>query len=83
MRIPETPPPFNKLTQGIAQQGRFDAVIETQRDHLKAQTYYHWDDLKYRTAPAGLSREEWWASLKFQRIPFITVVETFTTRCAG
>jgi len=68
MRIPETPPPFPKLTQDIAQRGRFDVLIETQRDHLKAQKYYHWDDLKYRTAPGGLTREEWWASLKFQRI---------------
>jgi len=51
MRIPESPPPFSKLSRQIAELGKFDAVIETQRDHFKAQEYYHWDDLKYRTPP--------------------------------
>ena len=43
-------------------------AILGEQDHRKAQKYFHWDELKYRTPPKGLSIEEWWLGLKFQRI---------------
>jgi Fic family protein len=30
--------------------------------------YLHWDDLRYKSPPEGLSSEEWWALLKIGRI---------------
>lgn len=68
MRIPETPPPFSKLSSQLAGLGQLDVVFDAQRDHIKAHRYYHWDDLKYRTPPSGLTREQWWLSLKLQRL---------------
>jgi Fic family protein len=38
------------------------AVNDTRRDE-----YFHWDDLRHRTAPNGLSLEEYWALLKLNR----------------
>src|SRR5688572_11421954 len=29
--------------------------------------YQHWDELKYRKPPEGLTREDWWFGLKFHR----------------
>jgi Fic family protein len=29
--------------------------------------YLHWDELRYRTAPDGLSRDDWWALMRFAR----------------
>ena len=43
-------------------------AILGEQDHRKAQKYFHWDELKYRTPPKGLSIEEWWLGLKFQRM---------------
>ena len=37
-------------------------VSEAQR------VYLHWDELRYRTAPAGLSADEWWLMLKMGRL---------------
>jgi Fic family protein len=65
MRIPETPPSFTKLLHSLDQEQM--TLVFGQSDHLKTDKYYHWDDLKYRTHPAKLSREQWWTSLKFQR----------------
>lgn len=67
MHIPEIPPPFSKLMQQLSEAAKLRRVFDTQRDHIKAQKYYHWDDLKYRKPPGDLTREEWWLSLKLQR----------------
>lgn len=67
MHIPEIPPPFLKLMQQLSEAAKLHRVFDTQRDHIKAQKYYHWDDLKYRKPPGDLTREEWWLSLKLQR----------------
>ena len=29
--------------------------------------YLHWENLRHRTPPAGLSLDEWWLGLKFAR----------------
>ncbi len=37
------------------------------RDVPAPGPYPHWDDLRYRTPPDGLSREEWWFFLRLKR----------------
>lgn len=34
---------------------------------LDDSTYLHWDSLRHRTPPDGLSHREWWLALKFRR----------------
>lgn len=36
--------------------------------------YLHWDELRHRTPPAGLSTEEWWAGVKLARSHLRTAV---------
>ena len=67
MRIPETPPSFSSLLEKVTEAVRLN-IIFGEQDHRKAQKYCHWDELKYRTPPKGLSLEEWWLSLKFRRM---------------
>lgn len=67
MRIPDSPPPFSTLLHEARDATRLDRVLAS-RDQEMNREYYHWDDLKYRTPPKGLSREEWWLSLKFHRL---------------
>lgn len=35
---------------------------------LDDSAYLHWDSLRHRTPPDGLSHREWWLALKFRRI---------------
>lgn len=67
MRIPETPPPFSSLLNKVSEAARLHLILGRRGDH-KPGNYFHWDDLKYRRPPTGLSIEEWWLSLKFERM---------------
>ncbi|MEV4224763.1 Fic family protein [Nonomuraea sp. NPDC049725] len=34
---------------------------------VNSQRYFHWDEIRHRSAPGDLNREEWWASMKLAR----------------
>ena len=67
MRIPRTPPDSAALMQGIAADpARLNQILA----HAAGSTgdrYLHWDELRWRPAPQGLTHEEWWAAEKLQR----------------
>ena len=42
-------------------------LIGQARDPLVEGEYLHWDELRHRTPPAGLTLEQWWLTLKFAR----------------
>jgi len=65
MRIPETPPPFDH--RRLLDAKNFDAIAKCVHSAFRQPRYFHWDDLRYRTPPDGLTREEWWGALKFKR----------------
>lgn len=62
MKLPETAPGFLELFSMLSSESQ-TRVLQTQ---IK-DDYRHWDELKHRTPPGGISREEWWFALKFQR----------------
>jgi len=41
--------------------------------------YLHWEDLRYRTPPAGLSSEEWWALTKLARLKASNAISAMTS----
>lgn len=70
MRIPTIPPNQKQLFQQIAE-GNPEKLIEIMSkcgltDHK--DRYLHWDQLKYKIPPDGLSVEEYWFGTKIQRI---------------
>ncbi len=64
MRLPQSPP--SDWTTS-----KHDRLIEAlTRVHSSCDEkgrYLHWDELRRRTPPEGLSREEWWFGLTFYR----------------
>ena len=62
MKKPQTPPAFDDLMREL-QVERFPHVISK----VKPSDYLHWDQLRYRTPPEGLTHREWWLGMKLWR----------------
>ncbi|MGR3984298.1 MAG: Fic family protein [Gammaproteobacteria bacterium] len=61
MKIPLSPPPFAKHVSEIPSE-----MLEGASPLVRGR-YLHWDEVRHRSPPDGLSHEAWWASLKFAR----------------
>jgi Fic family protein len=68
MKMPQVPKQFDQLARSILSSERWEAVFKVAAEaQPKNAAYYHWDQLRYRTPPKGLSLEEWWVVTKFRR----------------
>jgi len=63
MKIPETAPSSFDIFLKLDEEKRNLVLGMPVSDN-----YWHWDDLKHRTPPPGLTRETWWCALKFMRL---------------
>lgn len=66
MKMPRTPPESGELLASLDGE-RLNAMLPFLSDPTVKGRYFHWDDLRHRRPPGDLSREEWWAALKFAR----------------
>lgn len=65
MRFPRTAPDFTKI---FAHPKRVATVYqEAEEEAMRPDRYLHWDDLRHREPPEGLTVEEWWSGLKMRR----------------
>lgn len=69
MRLPETPPTNALIFQNLKPEDF--TVIAQNATPLPKGRYLHWDELRYREPPDGLTRELWWATVMFGRIPMM------------
>ena len=67
MRKPETPPGLEKLLSRLSKPERLFEILQAVSGPTKSGRYQHWDDLKYRKPPEGLTHEDWWLGLKMHR----------------
>jgi hypothetical protein len=68
VRIPLKPPPWQEhLREALAKNGAFVEILEGGNLVLARDRYLHWDSLRHRRPPGGLSHEEWWAMIKLAR----------------
>lgn len=67
MRKPETPPAFEKMFTGLQKPDRLFEILQAVGSPIIDGRYQHWDELKYRKPPEGLTRQDWWLGLKFHR----------------
>jgi Fic family protein len=67
MRIPQTPPLFEKLMAGLQKPDKFIAILQTVATPTHDGRYLHWDDIRFRKPPKDLTHEEWWLGLKMHR----------------
>jgi Fic family protein len=63
MRLPEKAPTFHHALCELSSEGQGKALLSQAKDD-----YLHWDELKHRTPPDGLTRMEWWLSVKYRRM---------------
>ncbi len=69
MRLPERAPQILDLLQRRPMAERLSHILSAVRDPLIGGRYLHWDDIRHRTPPDDLTREEWWLGIKFARQP--------------
>lgn len=64
MKIPLAPPRLEALLTNL-DLGNFSGIFEIPPTH--DERYLHWDELRHRNPPEGLTAELWWAGVKLAR----------------
>lgn len=64
MKIPLSPSPLPELLKKL---GAKELPQVLSIGPLVGGRYFHWDELRHRTPPEGLSHEAWWAGIKIAR----------------
>jgi Fic family protein len=67
MRIPRRAPALEKLVSGLPQSDRVVQILQAVENVTTESRYFHYDELRFRKPPEGLSHEEWWLGLKLRR----------------
>lgn len=68
MKKPKRPPDHWALFKRAGQDGdRLDAVVQASRATGIDASYLHWDKLRHRRPPEGLTLEDWWLAIKWRR----------------
>jgi Fic family protein len=75
MRFPSQPPPFELSQLDLATVRR---ALPHASPTLPDGRYLHWDELRRRPPPAGLSAEQWWSAQKFARRSTRVVIPDFS-----
>lgn len=67
MKLPQSPPSLPELTREMQEPARMHSILKLmQEDDLDAE-YLHWDRLRRKPAPEGMSHREWWLAVKLSR----------------
>src|SRR5437879_4949496 len=62
------PPSFTELLKHATPE-RLARILAMVAGPMVSGKYLHWDDLRHRKPPSGLSVSEWWLGLKLRRMP--------------
>ncbi|MCA2189678.1 hypothetical protein [Nonomuraea cavernae] len=77
------------MAQIIMRKGLLSKIVDNYPVGANSQKYYHWDEIRHRRAPDGLTREEWWAAMKLTRrsasrpIPLMDIGQSIHLFAAG
>jgi len=74
LKMPASPPHWRALVEEAVRDDRFDAVYRAVPGPSVDGRYFHWDELRRREPPDGLSPEEWWLGLKLRRSGLLSEV---------
>lgn len=71
MKIPLNPPDHNALLTKIESQKpeRFATIINKTFSNFLFNSYDHWEKIRHKDPPEGLTHEEWWLGIKIARGP--------------
>lgn len=65
MKPPLAPPPLDRVIAHLGEKA-LDVILKPQTP-LPAGSYLHWDELRHRTPPEGLTHDQWWLGTKLAR----------------
>lgn len=66
MNLPQSPPPLMELLKKVSPPERIIELLGTGRPLVNGK-YLHWDELRHRQPPGGLTPEEWWLVTRWAR----------------
>lgn len=66
VKQPKAPAPTTQILSSLARE-EVSRVLLGRPTPLVNGHYLHWDDLRYRTPPEGLSHEGWWLGIRMAR----------------
>jgi len=67
LRQPDPAPTLEAILRSDAVRAALPRIIEARVGPLVGGDYLHWDELRHRPAPKGLSPQQWWAGVKLAR----------------
>ncbi len=67
MKQPRLPPPTKQILSNVSPDD-LARVFQSQPTPLVGGQYLHWDELRHRTPPDGLTRELWWLGIRTARL---------------
>ena len=68
-RLPRRPPPLKELLERCGGLQEAMPLLSRLASETAGDPYLHWDELRHRPAPEGLSHEQWWLAEKLSRRP--------------
>jgi len=66
MKMPQRPKPYLQILSSLKKERMLELLMDSTA-HAPTDRYLHWDEMRRRPAPEGLTHEEWWALLKIRR----------------
>lgn len=67
MKLPQTPPNYTALLNNIVDPARLRFIIQHSTIVDDKGRYLHWDQLRFKQAPRGLTMEEFWTGTRMAR----------------
>ncbi len=68
-RLPRRPPSLQELLEHCGGLQATPTLLSRLANAAETEQYLHWDELRHRPAPQGLSHEQWWLAEKLSRRP--------------
>jgi len=69
MKMPESPPSFDSLVHEMAgKPDLLEKIVALTKSQSTSEKYVHWDELRYRPPPGGLTHRQWWLAVKIYRL---------------
>jgi Fic family protein len=75
MKVPRSPPPLEELLKKVDFAQKVTKLLAV--SPTPEGRYFHWDELRHRTPPEGLTHEEWWTGVKLARTQQMKAISLF------